>query len=869
MKLRTIELTNIRRFAGQRAKMTGIGDGLTVLAEPNEFGKSTFFDALQALFFEKSGSRNGNVRGLQPHAGGAPEVAVDLDLPSGRFRISKRWLSRPQAQVHDATGRLIAQADEAEAWLDQLLGGGLSGPSGLLWVRQGQVALEAAGRNDPGLAVRRDLLSSVAGEIDQMTGGRRMDAVLAHVTEALARLATATGRPKAGGEWARALEDAAALGAQEAELRPRAQRLSGDLARRADVQRSLARLTEPTDAAARAQALADADAAHKAALAHQTQVKQAETVLHMAQQDLQRLQQDIGMAEAMAMRLDQARRAVFEAQDRAQAARARALDLGARDAQATRDLDTATQMTGNLRTRLQTATRAQAARQAQAQATELQRRLDRAIALQTSLDQARAKRGRIAANAKLVDAADAAQAALDLAKARAAAQSVTIDLRPDGPPALLDGTPLQPGPIPIPHAVDLSLPGFGTMRIDPGSARGSDAADAVASAAQTLSRLLADAQSETVASLRAAWAQAQKLDADARQTTALLAEVAPDGLDALRAALARAQIDAADALPQPEDSADLAEALRLAEADEMAARAAAKAAHGLAIQAGEDRAGADASLTSAERHLAELLSQTGDPAELAARVAALTADLPALSAIAAQGKATLDALCADAPDLATADARLARARSAIDQARISEHTAREELASLNATIAALADEGIEERLAALCDARTEAEARAARYDAEFRALTRLRQALDDARARARDAYFGPVLRELQPLLAILYPGAELGIDDQSLLPATLTRNGQAEALDVLSGGTREQVAILTRLAFARLFAASGRPVPIILDDALVHSDDDRIEAMFDALHRIARDQQILVLSCRQRAFAALGGARAEVQIESL
>ncbi|MFC3086695.1 ATP-binding protein [Tabrizicola soli] len=126
-----------------------------------------------------------------------------------------------------------------------------------------------------------------------------------------------------------------------------------------------------------------------------------------------------------------------------------------------------------------------------------------------------------------------------------------------------------------------------------------------------------------------------------------------------------------------------------------------------------------------------------------------------------------------------------------------------------------------------------------------------------------------MLRELQPLLAILHPGASLGIDDSTLLPATLTRDGQAEALEILSGGTREQVAILTRLAFARLFAASGRPVPVILDDALVHSDDDRIEAMCDALHRTARDQQILVLTCRQRAFAALGGERAEVRVESV
>jgi len=52
---------------------------------------------------------------------------------------------------------------------------------------------------------------------------------------------------------------------------------------------------------------------------------------------------------------------------------------------------------------------------------------------------------------------------------------------------------------------------------------------------------------------------------------------------------------------------------------------------------------------------------------------------------------------------------------------------------------------------------------------------------------------------------------------------------------------------------------TGAPAPVILDDALVYSDDDRIERMFDALHRQAREQQIIVFSCRQRAFAKLGG----------
>ncbi|TGN47141.1 chromosome segregation protein SMC, partial [Paracoccus liaowanqingii] len=204
MKLRGIELTNVRRFAGRRAILSDLGDGVTVLSEPNEFGKSTFFDALHALFFERHRSSRAPVKALQPHAGGAPEISAEIELPEGRFRLHKRFLSRPQARVTDAQGRLIAQEDEAEAWIDRLMGGDLAGPSGLLWVRQGLLGLEPEGASaderrerERGLGARRELLSSVAGEIDMMTGGRRMDLVLARVADEMARLATATGRPRA------------------------------------------------------------------------------------------------------------------------------------------------------------------------------------------------------------------------------------------------------------------------------------------------------------------------------------------------------------------------------------------------------------------------------------------------------------------------------------------------------------------------------------------------------------------------------------------------------------------------------------------------------------------------------------------------
>jgi hypothetical protein len=50
----------------------------------------------------------------------------------------------------------------------------------------------------------------------------------------------------------------------------------------------------------------------------------------------------------------------------------------------------------------------------------------------------------------------------------------------------------------------------------------------------------------------------------------------------------------------------------------------------------------------------------------------------------------------------------------------------------------------------------------------------------------------------------------------------------------------------------------GQPVPVILDDALVFSDDDRIEQMFDALNR-SGGQQSPVKNAVQAAALASGG----------
>ncbi|HMO71240.1 MAG TPA: ATP-binding protein [Paracoccaceae bacterium] len=875
MKLRSVELVNIRRFAGQRATLDAIGDGIAVLSEPNEFGKSTFLDAIQALFFAPHRQNSDFTRSLRPHSGGAPEAAVEIELPDGRFRLHKRWLSRPTARITDPAGRMIAQDDEAEAWIDRLLGAGLAGPSGLLWVRQGTTMLDPEGtgpreraERERGQAVRRDLLSSVAGEIEAMTGGRRMDVLRDRVEAELARLATATLKPKATGDWSRAVDEAAALARAEAELAPRAKALSAHLVRRAEVQRALARLSDPGVQAEHRDRLASAQAAFEAARAHADRVRQAEAADRLADLTEQAARQDAERLETLAHTAGRAEQAARDAAAAAAAARERADRLAEHDRAATEAEETADRAAASLRARLSDAQRAQLAQAARGQAEELGRRLDRAQALATRVAEDRARRMALAVSPRTLATAEAAQAEVLRLTALAGAQAVTVQARPSqGSQATMGGVPLGDAPLPVTEPVVIDLPGFGALRVDPGPDRTDATAAARKAAGDALARALAACGAGTLPEARDRLSEAAEIDRQVAQNEARLAEVAPAGLEALRLAAARARSEAAEPAEPAEDPAALEAPLAVAEAAAVEARAKARADHALAVEAAKDAASAAGEHLSRQRAAQEARVAAGGGSGLDTRMAAASAGLPALAVARAQARKVLDDLRATAPDLATAEAALARARTAAEAAQAEDRRLREELAGLNAAIGALADEGIEERLADITGQRAAAEARAARYEAEVRALVRLRSALEEARTRARDTYLAPVLAELQPLISILHPDAALHIDDQTLLPAVLTRAGQAEALDILSGGTREQIAILTRLAFARLFARTGRPVPVILDDALVHSDDDRIEAMFTALHRVARDQQVLVFTCRQRAFAALGGERLRVRVE--
>ena len=217
----------------------------------------------------------------------------------------------------------------------------------------------------------------------------------------------------------------------------------------------------------------------------------------------------------------------------------------------------------------------------------------------------------------------------------------------------------------------------------------------------------------------------------------------------------------------------------------------------------------------------------------------------------------------------TAQAELHIADDALKTVEESKRDLEKRIAVLSTQITGLAGEGVEERRDELKEKLILVQTAEKRIANQVAALLRLKSALDAERTAAREAYFEPIQEELKPLLSIIHSGAGISFDTDSLLPSGLSRGSDQEQLSDLSGGTKEQIAILTRLAFARLFARQGKHMPIILDDALVYSDDDRIVKMFTALTRVSQKQQIIVFSCRQLAFQDLGGVRPHVEIKDI
>ena len=154
-----------------------------------------------------------------------------------------------------------------------------------------------------------------------------------------------------------------------------------------------------------------------------------------------------------------------------------------------------------------------------------------------------------------------------------------------------------------------------------------------------------------------------------------------------------------------------------------------------------------------------------------------------------------------------------------------------------------------------------------RSEREVDVLTLLLSTLRDAERKAKERYMSPVVNRLRPYLQFLFPGADIAIDENLEITGVVREGGYEEPFHHLSMGTQEQIAVLVRLAFAEMLVEQGQPATVVLDDALVFSDDRRMDRMFDILNMSAKNIQVLIFTCREQLFEGIGGGHLLLETE--
>ena len=304
-----------------------------------------------------------------------------------------------------------------------------------------------------------------------------------------------------------------------------------------------------------------------------------------------------------------------------------------------------------------------------------------------------------------------------------------------------------------------------------------------------------------------------------------------------------------------------------------------------------------------EKQIAEYLplrQQAADNAETARRAQALADD--AEDACRARLTALLAQVRRFAPEAAglsdaqTALAEMRRRRSALAAAQPQAREAalyrdalrgqltEEELAQPAAPVTLAASEALAQAQQALTEARrrydtllgriraldsssdltaqlSQKQEELARLQEEYDAIALAMTALEQANTTLQNR-FSPALGARA---AEIFAALTAGKYDKVLLSSDLSLSAEAagdpmsRSIQQLSQGAADQLYLAVRLAICDMVLPAEKHVPLILDDALVTFDDDRLLAALDYLLAESRNRQILLFTCHDRERAYLQG----------
>ena len=93
------------------------------------------------------------------------------------------------------------------------------------------------------------------------------------------------------------------------------------------------------------------------------------------------------------------------------------------------------------------------------------------------------------------------------------------------------------------------------------------------------------------------------------------------------------------------------------------------------------------------------------------------------------------------------------------------------------------------------------------------------------------------------------------------LAAEPSDDATARSIQLLSQGAADQLYLSVRLAICDMVLPRDKAVPLILDDALISFDDDRLHAALDYLLQESERRQILLFTCQKREQEYLSGQK--------
>lgn len=886
MKIRSIAVNQFKKFTTPMC-LDDIGDGLNVIVGPNEMGKSTLLDALRAALFEKYSSKAQPITALQNDRNqAAPVVELAFEVGEGTYRIRKRFVKKPYAHLFCPDGRKL-EGDEAEDTLRDLLGFDEPGKSGakpetlgmwnVLWVQQGQ---SFGALNLPDSA-RSNLHSALESEVGEVLGGKRGRALPDAVDKQLSELVTKTGRPR--GVYKERIDEIESLHSELEGLRTRRSDLSTTLDNLEAAQETLARISlgeyDQTDK----ENLGAARARHADLAKLESRIDAALIEIELKKRNLEQAQQALAVRRDLKKQIEAEGEALEAAKKKLDEVRQSEQDLRRQVEKLRNDTRRAENAVNEADNAVSQARRVLNAVQRESRIRELQGRYDKAHAAEKKQRAALQGVAAILVTDENIEVIRNAAKILETARARLSASATLVSfdvgsdqlsrIEVDGAALAADQTAVE-----VVDATIITVPDYGRITVQPAIKHRDKLIEQQRAASQTLKAALEDCGVKSVELAEEQLAKREKLlrDAELAKQEAELhapatddyaagaepladhiaglkkileAELADLGIDGLptEKEAEKALISAQDDAQESRDTLSTARAGLVGPEDEISRIQTELGGVKTRYEDGKER------LQRQKSDLTETDKQTSDDdldAAVTAARKALTDQEKVVYSLEEQR---------EGETLPQLDARISRLEKALQDRRDKRTGLKENIAGFRSHIEALEGAGLDEAIQQQERELELAEEQLRRYEREVTVLSLLSTTLRSAETDAKERYLSPVLKRVRPYLQLLFPGAEITIDENLHIVGVVRQDGYEESFQHLSMGTQEQIAVLVRLAFAEMLVEQGHPATVVLDDALVFSDDQRMDRMFDILNMVGQQVQIIVLTCREQLFEGVGG----------